>query len=171
MFQSIIPDMNLQITNALAKTKRLAGMVAFFCPILLVLLFGYAAFAKLVDYQRFVEQMQLAPVPLMENIAPVLGWLVPLTELIVVSLLFSDRYRRVGLWCSVLLLSVFECYIAWMLVAHEHLPCTCGGIISKMSWKGHLAFNAVFILFAYFSLRINKHAFIPTNIHRVAKRG
>jgi len=33
-----------------------------------------------------------------------------------------------------------------MLLSGQHLPCTCGGIISKMSWKQHLGFNALFIL-------------------------
>ena len=59
---------------------------------LLILLWGYAAFSKFADYGRFVAQMQLAPVPLMKHLAPVLGLAVPVTELVLVGLLFSERF-------------------------------------------------------------------------------
>jgi uncharacterized membrane protein YphA (DoxX/SURF4 family) len=114
--------------------------------ILLVLLWGYAGFSKLADYGRFVEQMQLAPVPLMKHLAPLLGIAVPVAELVLVCLLFSEGFRKTGLWLSFFLLLAFTVYISLMLLSGLRLPCTCGGLISKLGWRQHLFFNAFFML-------------------------
>ena len=113
---------------------------------LLLLLFSYAAISKLLDYHRFVFQMKLAPLPLMKMMAPLFGWLLPMMEGLVVFALFFTRYRLKGLYAAVTLLLVFEIYITGMLLSGLDLPCTCGGIISKLSWKQHLVFNALFII-------------------------
>jgi hypothetical protein len=135
--------------------------------ILLVLLFSYTAVSKFLDYDKFVFQMRLAPVPVMAWLAPILGWLVPIIEMILViglSLsLFIPRFLRRSLAASVALLSLFEIYIVAMLLTGHHLPCTCGGIISTMSWQQHLVFNAAFILLGVLAIRQNKKQVnIPT---------
>lgn len=116
---------------------------------LTILLFMYTAVSKLFSYKIFVFQMQLAPLPLMATVAPYLGWIVPMVELILVILLFLNRTRFWGMICSLLLMLSFEFYIGWMKVVAMQtgidLPCTCGGIISNMGWTTHLLFNAVFI--------------------------
>lgn len=122
----------------------------------LMLLFSYTAISKLLEQDTFIFQMKLSPLTLMKTLAPMLAWLLPFTELTVVCLLFSERYRRVGLWYSIVLFSIFEIYIAGMLISKQHLPCTCGGIISMLSWKGHLVFNAAFIVSAYLTLVLDK---------------
>jgi hypothetical protein len=33
-----------------------------------------------------------------------------------------------------------------MILSFAKLPCQCGGVISKMSWKEHVVFNAFFIV-------------------------
>ena len=113
---------------------------------LLVLLFAYTATSKFLDYDRFVFQMRLAPLSIMKSAAPILGWLMPAIEMLISIGLLINRLRLKALYAAVILLLVFECYITRMLLTGQHLPCTCGGIISSMSWKQHLLFNAVFIL-------------------------
>jgi len=132
------------------------------CVILLCLLFVYTSASKFLDYDKFVFQMRLAPVPLMKIAAPVLGWLVPAIEfLIAVALavgIFISSVKIKALYVSVILLLAFEVYISIMLLSGSHLPCTCGGIISKMGWKQHLFFNAFFILTGFLSIRyLQKH--------------
>jgi len=112
---------------------------------LFIFLFAYTALSKFLDYNLFVLQMRKAHLPVMRTIAPVLGWVVPALETVLVVGLFSRNFRLKALVSAVGLLLIFEIYIAGMLLANQHLPCTCGGIISKMSWKQHLIFNAVFI--------------------------
>lgn len=131
------------------QTKK-KEMISFIAAVLLILLFAYAAVSKLVDHQRFVEQMQLAPVPLMKLAAPVLGWVVPQVEIVIVLMLLFERYRRMGLICSFFLLLAFELYISGMLLSGLDLPCTCGGLISKLQWGQHLVFNGVFMIVAIF---------------------
>ena len=118
--------------------------------LLLIALFTYTATSKFLDYDKFVFQMRLAPVPLMSLLAPVLGWVVPAIEMLIAITLAAGFFyvplKIKGLWASVILLTIFEVYIMAMLLSGSHLPCTCGGIISQMGWKQHLIFNAFFII-------------------------
>jgi uncharacterized membrane protein YphA (DoxX/SURF4 family) len=132
------------------------------CVVLLCLLFVYTAASKFLDFDKFVFQMRLAPVPLMKILSPVLGWVVPVIEMVIaISLAVGFFYPAVktkGLYASVILLSAFEIYITIMLLSGSHLPCTCGGIISQMGWKQHLFFNGFFIIVGILSIRyLQKH--------------
>jgi hypothetical protein len=69
-------------------------------------------------------------------------------EGIISFLLFFIRTRIWGLLGSVLLLLAFTAYIAYMLISSKILPCSCGGIIQKLSWPGHLVFNIIFTILA-----------------------
>jgi hypothetical protein len=136
---------------------------------LLIMLWGYASFSKLADYGRFVAQMQLAPIPLMKHLAPVLGVTVPLAELALIGLLFSERFRKTGLWLSFLLLFSFTVYIAMMLLSGLRLPCTCGGLISKLGWRQHIIFNAFFMLISLLPFlwsRIFSKVYSPRSIYK-----
>ena len=117
---------------------------------LFILLFSYTALSKFLDYNRFVFQMQLAPVPLIKSIAPVMGLVIPAIETIIVLFLmlsiYKPRFTVKALLSCIILMLVFEFYISAMLLSGLHLPCTCGGIISKMTWMQHLIFNACFII-------------------------
>ncbi|MDP9079028.1 MAG: hypothetical protein M3O71_16490 [Bacteroidota bacterium] len=126
-------------------------------PILLILLFVYTATSKFLDYNKFVFQMRLAPVPLMKILAPVLGYFVPTIEMIIAISLatgfFNSSMMLKGLYASVILLLIFEIYISIMLLSGSNLPCTCGGIISQMGWKQHLFFNSFFIIGGIVTIR------------------
>ncbi|RBQ06812.1 MauE/DoxX family redox-associated membrane protein [Pedobacter miscanthi] len=152
------------------KTKYEGNdLLQLLSAILLVLLWGYAGFSKLADYGRFVEQMKLAPVPLMKHLAPLLGIAVPVAELVLVGLLFSERFRKTGLWLSFLLLLVFTLYISLMLLSGLRLPCTCGGLISKLGWRQHLIFNAFFMLISLLPFlwgRIFPKGYSPRSIYK-----
>jgi putative oxidoreductase len=125
--------------------------------IIIMLLFAYTAASKFLDMPKFVFQMRLAPVPLMKIFAPVLGWVVPVIEMVIAISLavgfFYPAIKTKGLYASVILLSAFEIYIVIMLLSGSHLPCTCGGIISQMGWRQHLFFNGFFIIAGILSLR------------------
>jgi putative oxidoreductase len=126
----------------------LTALITFIAAVLLLMLWGYAAVSKIVEHEKFVQQMKLAPVPLMKVMGPILGWLVPFIELLLVWFLFKDRHREWGLWLSFLLLLIFQIYIVAMLLSGLDLPCTCGGLISKLQWKQHLVFNGIFMVIA-----------------------
>lgn len=128
----------------------------------LLLLFVYTSASKFLDYEKFVFQMQLAPVPLMKLFAPFLGWVVPLIEMIIsicLALGFFYSFIQIrALYVSVILLTFFEVYISSMLLSGSNLPCTCGGIVSQLGWGQHLFLNAFFVIGGILSIKyLKKH--------------
>jgi putative oxidoreductase len=125
--------------------------------VLLLLLFAYTAASKFLDMSKFIFQMRLAPVPLVKIIAPVLGWTVPVIEMIIAIVFALGFFHPVlkikAMYASVILLVIFEIYIATMVLSGSRLPCTCGGIVSKMGWTDHLFFNGFFIITGILSIK------------------
>jgi hypothetical protein len=120
------------------KTKA-----AFFISLLLIFVFAYTGSSKLLDSKAFAAVLH--EVPMIGWGAGVIALLLPLTELLIALLLLFERTRLMGLYASLVLLLVFTGYLVYMILAVPHLPCSCGGVISKMGWKGHLVFNGVLI--------------------------
>jgi len=126
------------------------------CIALIVLLFAYTGVSKVLDYDKFVFQMRLAPLPLMITLAPVLGVVMPVIELLIAMALLFNQTRLKALYATIGLLISFELYISGMMLTGRHLPCTCGGIISKMGWGQHLLFNMLFILLSITTIYLIK---------------
>lgn len=117
---------------------------------LYILLFTYAAASKLFDFQNF--QVQLSQSPLISAFASFLSWIVPLLELIICVLLILPKTRMAGLYASYFLMAMFTFYIYIILNYSSFVPCSCGGILEKLSWNEHLIFNLLFILLAILAL-------------------
>ena len=122
--------------------------------ILFVILFLYTGISKLMEYGVFKEQ--IAESPILQPIAPFIAWALPLTEFLVSLLLIIPRWRLKGLYASLLLMIAFTLYIGAVMTFNKELPCSCGGIISLLSWNGHLVFNSVFIFLGYAGVRLEK---------------
>jgi uncharacterized membrane protein YphA (DoxX/SURF4 family) len=114
---------------------------------LFVILFLYTGVSKLMEYGVFKEQ--IADSPILQPIAPFIAWTLPLTEFLVCILLIIPRWRLKGLYASLILMIAFTLYIGAIMIFNKELLCSCGGIISELSWKGHLIFNSVFIGLAF----------------------
>lgn len=110
---------------------------------LLVLLFAYTATSKLFSFAQF--RAQLGNSPWLASYAAWIAWLVPAVELVIAGMLTVNVLRPYGLYASLLLLAVFTIYIGGMLLTQQHLPCSCGGVIEKLSWKQHLVLNVFFM--------------------------
>jgi uncharacterized membrane protein YphA (DoxX/SURF4 family) len=113
---------------------------------LLILLFMYAAVSKLLDYQIF--KLQLAKSPFINQYASLTAWALPVGEILIAIALTIRSTRLVGLYASLFLMTMFTAYIYAMLNYSYDLPCSCGGILSKMSWEEHLWFNVGFVILA-----------------------
>ena len=114
--------------------------------LLYVLLFIYAAVSKFLDFENF--QVQLGQSPLLSAFAGWVSWGVPITEILIAIVLLFPRYRLVGLFAAFSLMVMFTTYIIIILNFSSFIPCSCGGILEKMSWTQHLIFNIVFVLLA-----------------------
>lgn len=109
----------------------------------MLLLFFYTALSKLADHERFSDVLHSSA--LLSNYAGLIAWTLPVIELIIALLLVIPCTRLKGLYASFGLLILFTVYILWMIFFAAHLPCHCGGVISKLSWKQHVFFNLFFI--------------------------
>lgn len=122
--------------------------------LLYVLLFVYAALNKLLDFENF--QVQLGQSPLLSAFAGWISYAVPATEFLIVILLLIGRLRHVGLFASFCLMVLFTAYIFIMLHFSPFVPCSCGGVLEKLSWNQHLLFNIVFTVLALIAFVLHK---------------
>lgn len=127
---------------------------AFFISLLLIFLFAYTGSSKLLDSKGFAAV--LSKIPLIGRGAGIVAILLPLAELLIVLLLLFEKTRLTGLYASLALLLLFTVYLVYMVLAVPHLPCSCGGVISSMSWKQHVVFNVVFIVLTVIGIRSTK---------------
>ncbi|MCC4214233.1 MauE/DoxX family redox-associated membrane protein [Leeuwenhoekiella parthenopeia] len=111
-----------------------------------ILLWVYAATAKLLEFEQF--RVQLGQSPILATYAGMLVWLVPFCEYILTLLLAIPKYRTVGLFGSFTLMSAFTAYIIIILNYADYIPCSCGGILEYLGWTEHLIFNGVCMLLA-----------------------
>lgn len=114
--------------------------------ILFILLFIYAAVSKLLDYENF--KAQLGRSTLLSRFWNWI-WIVPTVEILIAILLPIPKTRLLGLYGSFSLMTMFTVYIIAILQFSEFIPCSCGGVLQKMSWTEHLWFNVIFILLAF----------------------
>src|SRR5690348_10123485 len=133
---------------------------------LLVFLFMYAGLSKLLDYHTF--RFQLEQSPLVASWADVIAWSLPAGELLLGVLLILPATRLFASLLSLILLTAFTAYLLYMLRSYEHLPCSCGGLIAFMSWRGHVIFNSVFILLSLTGILLNRKRNRQTGISRFA---
>lgn len=123
---------------------------------LLIFLWVYAAMSKLLDYDTARDEMLKQVFPVW--ISTILVWLVPLCELVVAGLLLFERTRTGGIIASLILLIAFTGYIALIQLNYfDYVPCTCGGVISKLTWEEHFLFNMAFIVLSGTALILREH--------------
>lgn len=122
---------------------RLPLYVSYF----FALLFIYAAVSKIVDFENF--QIQLAQSPLLSAYAGFISYNILALELLTAGALLWDKTRRVGLYAAFGLMIAFTVYIYLILNYSDYIPCSCGGILEKMSWGQHLVFNIISVGLAW----------------------
>ncbi len=121
---------------------------------LLILLFTYAAISKLFDFNTF--RGQLSAVPWLSKISNFLSLTIPLTELIIVMLLAVPKTMNYGLYGAAITLAAFTLFLIIMTSFNTVLPCSCGGVISSLSWKQHIVFNLFFLALAIAGIFLEK---------------
>lgn len=119
-----------------------------------IFLFVYTAFNKLLVLGTL--QKVLKEYPLIGDYASLVSWGLPVTELIIAVLIFLPRTRLAGLYCSLFLMAGFTLYLGYMLVFTPHLPCTCGGMLEKLSWPEHFVLNIFLILLSIIGIILHK---------------
>ncbi|WGF92179.1 MauE/DoxX family redox-associated membrane protein [Aequorivita marisscotiae] len=131
---------------ALPKNRTFFRIMVRLVSYLFILLFVYAAISKLLDFETFT--VQLAQSPLLSAYAGFIAWLVPGIEMAIALLLMVPKFRTIALYAAFTLMAMFTAYIFIILNYSDFIPCSCGGVLEKMSWTQHFIFNLVFIILA-----------------------
>jgi putative oxidoreductase len=113
---------------------------------LFILLLLYTALSKTMNIGPTVDVLKRTP--FFKAFPVEAAWGVVIVEYLVAILLFIPRTRKLGLYSSLSLMIGFIGYIIWMKIVVPDLPCSCGGVISKLTWNQHLVFNFGFALLA-----------------------
>ena len=112
---------------------------------LLIMLFLYASISKFLDFQRFINEMNNQPLP--NEWTPFLVWTIPSLEIAIALSLMFERTRLIGLFTSLVLMTLFTIYTCFVLFHFfSYVPCSCGGVIRKLTWNQHLVFNLFFVV-------------------------
>lgn len=120
--------------------------ITYLIAVFFALLFSYAALSKAMGFTDF--QVELAQSPLLSAYAGPISYGVIILELVVVGLLCFKETRSAGLYASFGLMTGFTVYIWLILNYSDFVPCSCGGILEKMTWDQHLVFNIACVLLA-----------------------
>nr|WP_199079040.1 MauE/DoxX family redox-associated membrane protein [Pedobacter sp. ASV19] len=123
------------------KTK---SVVTDIISALFILLFVYAALTKVIDYQKF--RIELGKSPLLSSYSRIIAVAIPGIELMISLLIAIKRFQYYAMYLAFTLMAIFSAYIVAILKFSPYVPCSCGGILQKMSWAQHLIFNVGFLL-------------------------
>ena len=132
------------------KRSDLPDLISFF----LILMFTYATASKLIDFRSFRTQMLVQPVPKWS-----VGYLIifiPLTELATIVFLLFKKTKTTGFYASAFLMLLFTVYVGLAMTgAFGSIPCSCGGVIKKLNWQQHFAFNLIFLSLSIYGIAID----------------
>jgi putative oxidoreductase len=132
-------------------TKQKLILALNCCTFLLVLLWIYTAISKLSNLSEF--ERQLSKQNFNHPLQITLRWLIPFSEILAVLLLIFSKTRAMGMLLSLLLMVAFTGYIGLALLGlYEKRPCSCGGVISIMTWNQHFLFNLFFLTIAFIGI-------------------
>lgn len=131
-----------------AKTRIIEFISYFF-----ILLFCYAGISKLMDFENF--QVQISASALLNRFSQFLPYTIIIVEFLIAGLLCYRKTSNIGLIGSFVLMLIFTGYIALILSTSDNLPCSCGGILEKMSWYQHLYFNIGCVILSVIGLGLN----------------
>lgn len=133
--------------------KKVKTRVVEFINYFFILLFCYAGINKIMDFENF--QVQISESPLLSAYAGFIPFAIIILELIIAGLLCYRKTRNIGLIGSFVLMLIFTGYIFYIIQTSENLPCSCGGILEKMSWHHHLYFNIGCVVLSVIALGLN----------------
>lgn len=127
---------------------------------LLILLFLYASLSKWLAFRTFIGDMNNQPFP--NWMTPFLVWFIPIIEVLIVIGLIFEKTRVQSLYASLFLMLAFTIYtVAILLHSFKYIPCSCGGVIRKLTWPQHLVFNLFFVGISLLGIILKRREQVP----------
>tara|TARA_R110002073_G_scaffold327921_3_gene508844 strand:- start:2255 stop:2632 length:378 start_codon:yes stop_codon:yes gene_type:complete len=115
----------------------------------------YAATSKFLDFYDF--KVQLGQSPVLTAYADWVSWGIPLLELAIAGLFLFSKYVLLAFYASYSLMIMFTTYIIVILNFSDFIPCSCGGVLEKLSWTDHIIFNVIFIAIAVVGVKFSEN--------------
>lgn len=138
------------------KFERFREVFPVLVSYLFILLFVYAAVSKIIEHPKFYNDLRNRIVFGDPVVSEIISWAIPVLELATALILVIPKFNKKGLYMALVLMIGFTLYIGGTLLINElgiaELPCSCGGVISQLSWQHHLVFNTFFILFGIIAI-------------------
>lgn len=133
---------------------------------LLILLFLYASVSKWLAFKTFIGDMNNQPFP--NWMTPYLVTIIPVAEVLIAVGLIFEKTRVPALYASLVLMMAFTIYTVTVL-AHlfKYVPCSCGGVIKKLTWPQHLFFNLFFVAISILGIWLKKRDSQP-NVNAIS---
>jgi len=128
----------------LKHSWKASEWLVFIINSLCIFLFIYTAYAKITDYTTFKHG--LSRLAFLGSYSGYIAWLIPVSEIIIATLLLIPRTVKYGLIAFTSLMTLFTSYLIAVMLSNQELPCSCGGVIQSMSWPQHIWFNLAFIV-------------------------
>lgn len=127
-----------------------------------VMVFAFTGLTKLMEGDQFFNNLNNSPIlPDVVWLSYIISWAVPTLEIVIALLIAIPRTRLKGLYAALGLMIVFTMYVAGIVFITPYTPCSCGGIITLLSWPEHLLFNIGLIVLALIAIR-----FLRTGVNR-----
>ena len=124
----------------------------------LITIFGFTGVEKLTRFESSRKAFHNQTFP--SELAEVLSFAVPISELLIALLLLFSVTRWWGYLGSILLLMVFITYVGLIWVgAFPRVPCNCAGIIESLGWAEHFILNLGLIGVAIWGMRVESLQF------------
>ena len=125
------------------------------CAALLVMMFLYAGLVKVLNFPKFVFDMNNQPFP--NELTPLLIAGVLGSEFVIVGLLLFGKTRIKGFYLSAIVLTLFTLYITMIqLGMFAYVPCSCGGVIESFTWWQHFFFNVAFLVISVMGIVLER---------------
>jgi len=126
---------------------------------LLILLFLYASVSKFLDFKTFIGQINNQPLP--NSWTPFLVWTIPLLEISICVFLLFEYTRLIGLYASLFIMAVFTIYTGIVLLHFfPYVPCSCGGVIQKLTWGQHLFLNTFYVSLSILGIILQRRIYL-----------
>ncbi|WP_268225154.1 MauE/DoxX family redox-associated membrane protein [Sinomicrobium oceani] len=129
------------------KSRHKKVLVEIIC-LLFIILFVYAGLTKLMEGDRFYTNLNNSPLFGIKTLAGIMSWVIPILEIMIAALLAWPKTRLIGLYSALGLMIIFTAYTAGILFISPYAPCSCGGVITLLSWKQHFILNTLWIVLA-----------------------
>lgn len=131
------------------KNKVLLEIICFMVSVVFI----YAGMAKLIENETFLIQLDKSPL-LPDQSLKFISLFFPILEIFTGIGLFFKRYQKNSLYLSLFLFALFTLYLIILNLFFIDVPCSCGGILGKMSYLTHIIFNLSFVLLIVLAIKI-----------------